>query len=81
MYDEYVAKLKTGATTNIDEAKLAAIEIKSARVRPPSGMLMGGEGDGDEGGEAMGAGAAAMPGGLMAPTPAMPVPAAPAAGK
>ncbi len=81
MYDEYVAKLKTGATTNIDEAKLAAIEIKSARVRPPAGMLMGGEGDGDEGGEAMGAGAGAMPGGLVAPTPAMPAPAAPAAGK
>jgi len=68
LYDEYVAKLKTGASTQIDEAKLAAIEVKSARMRPGAPML--GEGD-----EADGAGA--MPGGMPALTaPGVQAPAA-----
>jgi parvulin-like peptidyl-prolyl isomerase len=54
LYDGYVAKLKQGADIKIDDAKLAAVEIKNSR-RPftPGAALPGAEGeDGEEGGAA-----------------------------
>lgn len=66
LYDSYVAKLKQGADIKIDDAKLAAVEIKNSR-RPftPGAALPGAEGDeGEEAGglEAGGAEAAAADG-------------------
>ncbi|MDP2309354.1 MAG: peptidylprolyl isomerase [Pseudomonadota bacterium] len=80
LYDGYVAKLKTGATIQIDETKVAAVEIKNSR-RPftPGGGLPGaGEGEeGEEGGleaggEDEGAGMPAVPAGAGTPPPVAP---------
>lgn len=49
MYDEYVQKLRTGANTQIEEGKLAALEVKSARMRPGLAGLGGMGADGEEG--------------------------------
>lgn len=53
LYDGYIAKVKTGAKIDIEEAKLTAIEVKAARRAGamPSMPMMGGEGE--EGEEAM----------------------------
>jgi len=64
LYDEYVAKVKQGADIKVDETKLGAIEIKSAR-RP---MMPGLAGEGDEGEGEPGAGQE----GEAPPTPPMP---------
>jgi peptidyl-prolyl cis-trans isomerase C len=82
LYDDYVAKLKTGANTKVDEAKLGAIEVKSAR-RPFGGLPMGGDGDEGEGEGApagLPAGLGGAAGGLPVPGAGMPpVPAPPKA--
>ena len=82
LYDAYVAKLKQGATIQVDETKLSAVEIKNSR-RPftPGAGLPGAEGEeGEEGGglEAPSGeeGGGGMPGGI----PAGGAPPAPAGG-
>ncbi len=55
LYDAYIGKVKTGATVDIEEAKLAAIEVKAAKRAGgmPSMPMLGGEGEeGEEGVEA-----------------------------
>jgi len=54
LYDDYVAKLKTGATTQVDEAKLSALEVKNARRPFAAGALVdeGGADEAHEGGPA-----------------------------
>ena len=51
LYDGYVTKLKTGATIQVDETKLAAVEIKNSRRPFTPGTGLPGAGEGDEGGE------------------------------
>ncbi len=54
LYDTYVAKIKTGSDVKIDDAKVAAVEIKSARrpFSPGSSLgLPGAEGEEGEDGE------------------------------
>ncbi len=77
LYDGYVAKLKQGADIKVDDAKLAAVEIKNSR-RPftPGNGLPGAEGEEGAGEEA----AAGMEGagaeeGAPAPVPAGAAPA------
>lgn len=85
LYDGYVTKLKTGATIQVDDAKLAAVEIKNSRRPFTPGNGLPGAGEGEEGEEGLEAGAedegAGMPGGAApgaipsgaggaAPTPA-----------
>jgi len=78
LYDGYVAKLKTGATIQIDETKLAAVEIKNSRRPFTPGAGLPGAAEGEEGAEEGGLEAgggedegAAAPGGAMpAPAPA-----------
>ena len=46
LYDTYVANLKTGAKIEIDEAKLASIEVQGAKQPTGPGMTLGGAGAG-----------------------------------
>jgi len=53
LYDDYVAKLQTGADIKVDDTKLAAVEIKNSRrpFAPGAGLQAPGEGEeGEEGG-------------------------------
>lgn len=72
MYDEYVQKLRTGANTQIEEGKLAALEVKSARMRPGLAGLGGMGADGEEGGDGELTGAAAAAAGTGAAPIALP---------
>lgn len=49
LYNDYVAKIKQGADIKVDDTKLAAIEIKSARrpMMPGLGVEEGEEGEGE----------------------------------
>lgn len=67
LYDSYIAKIKTGATINVEEAKVAALEVKSARragSMPGMPLLGGGSEEGEEGEEGGGE-AAVVPEGAM----------------
>ncbi len=82
LYDGYVAKLKQGADIKVDDAKLAAVEIKNSRRPFTPGGLPGAEGgeEGEEAAAALGAGEAeeeggAAPGGAAAPAGAGNAPA------
>jgi peptidyl-prolyl cis-trans isomerase C len=69
LYDGYVARAKQGATIKIDEAKLAAVEIKNSR-RPfaPGAGLPGSEGEeGEDGAAEEGEEGGGIPGGMPAP--------------
>jgi parvulin-like peptidyl-prolyl isomerase len=44
LYDTYVAKLKTGAKVEIDEAKIAKMEVQGAKQPSGPGMSLGGPG-------------------------------------
>jgi parvulin-like peptidyl-prolyl isomerase len=80
LYDAYVAKLKQGAAIQIDETKLAAVEIKNSR-RPfaPGAALPGGEGEeGEEGAPMEGGGEEEGGGGI--PAGGMPAPGGAPAG-
>ncbi len=73
LYDAYIAKIKTGAEIKVEEAKVAALEVKSTRRTGalPGMPLLGGE-EGEEtegGGEGMEGGEGGE--GITAP-PAMP---------
>jgi hypothetical protein len=46
LYDSYVAKLKTDAKIEIDEAKLATIEVQGAKQPTGPGMSLSGPGGG-----------------------------------
>ncbi len=81
LYDGYITSIKTGATITVEDAKLAEIEVKSARrgAALPSMPLLGGGDEHEEGGEEAGElpgapgapGAGMRPGnGLSAPKPA-----------
>ncbi len=72
LYDAYIAKIKTGASIKIEDAKVAALEVKSSRRTGalPGMPLLGGE-EGEEAGE-HGEGAEAAEGGEMATPPTMP---------